>query len=239
VELDDRLEKLALSLGADFYGVADLASASDFVLRQGGDSLARYPRSVSIGVGLLDAIVDQLPQRNQPAVSSRYWIHSYEEVNGRLDAIAQRLSNYLESQGYRALPVFASITVDEERLMGRFSHKLGAHLAGLGWIGKNCLLITPQRGPRVRWASVLTDASLLPSGSALLQACGFCNLCVEICPVQAFTGRAFLVDEAREARYDVFKCKEYLDLLAENGRERGVCGMCLYICPFGNNEEEK
>jgi epoxyqueuosine reductase len=235
---DDQLQTMALELGADFYGVADLTPANGFVLEQGGEAVAAYPRCISIGIGLLHTIVDQLPQRQEPAVASSYWMHSYEVVNRRLDAIASRLAAHLENSGFKALPVHASLTVDETRLLGSFSHKLGAHLAGLGWIGKSCLLVTPQRGPRVRWASVLTDASLEPSGEILYQACGFCNLCVDICPVEAFTGRAFIAAEPREARYDASKCNAYLKEMAEKGKELGVCGMCLYVCPYGRLEEE-
>ena len=46
--------------------------------------------------------------------------------------------------------------------MGHLSHKLVAHLAGLGRIGRSCLLLTPGAGPRVRLATVLTNAPLDP-----------------------------------------------------------------------------
>jgi epoxyqueuosine reductase len=239
VDLNHQLENLALGQGGDFYGVADLTPANSFVMDQGGADIASYPRCISIGVGLLHTIVDRLPLRSQPAVAFSYWNHSYEVVNRRLDLIALRLAAHLEKNGFRALPVHASVTVDDTRLLGSFSHKLGAHLAGLGWIGKSCLLVTPQRGPRVRWASVLTDAPLPPTGEILPQACGFCNLCVEICPVEAFAGRAFLPAEPREMRYDASKCKVYLDKLAEKDKEMGVCGMCLYVCPYGHQEEDE
>ena len=96
----------------------------------------------------------------------------------------------------------------KDRELGLFSHKLAAHLAGLGWIGKSCLLVTLEVGPRVRWASVLTDASLM-AGEPLEERCGECRGCVEVCPVGAFSGRSFFSDEPRAARFDVFKCRYY------------------------------
>jgi epoxyqueuosine reductase QueG len=118
------------------------------------------------------------------------------------------------------------------RVAAIFSHKLAAHMAGLGWIGKSCLLITPEAGPRVRWATVLTDAPLPATGSAMAERCGECQKCVEICPQAAFTGRPFREDEPREARYDARKCELYLkDLEEKTGY--GVCGMCLFVCPHG------
>jgi len=227
-----KLRELAEAMGTDFFGVADLSPAHEAILAQGGPVIAGFPRAVSIGIGLLHAIVDQLPQRGQRAVAMNYRYHAYDLVNQRLDHIASRLSGVLQREGYQALPVPASQTVDEERLCGAFSHKMGAHLAGLGWIGKNCLLITPEVGPRVRWATVLTDAPLEVTGSPMDERCGGCQQCVDICPPQAFTGRPFRADEPREARFAAHKCDAYFDALTEAGRVP-VCGMCLYICPWG------
>lgn len=107
-----------------------------------------------------------------------------------------------------------------------------AHLAGLGGIGKSCLLITPKAGPRVRWVTVRTDSPLQPTGQPLEERCGDCQKRVEICPVGASSGRPFREDEPRETRYDARKCENYFkDLEKKTGL--GVCGLCLYVCPFG------
>jgi hypothetical protein len=60
-----RFVRLREDLGADFFGVADLASAHDFISWQGGESLAQYPKAISIGIALLNPIVDQLPGRGE------------------------------------------------------------------------------------------------------------------------------------------------------------------------------
>ena len=233
MQLDDKICEVAENLGADFFGVADLAPARGFISWQGGREVAEYPRAISIGVALLDPIVNQLPRRGEKAAAMEYKHHAYDTVNGLLDIIALRLSGSLQRQGYRAFPVPASKrAVVDDRVAATFSHKLAAHLAGLGWIGKSCLLITPEAGPRVRWVTVLTDAPLHPTGSPLAERCGECRECVEICPMAAFTGRPFREDEPREARYDARKCEQYLkDLEEKTGY--GVCGMCLYVCPHG------
>jgi len=184
------LRTLALSLGADYFGVADLSSAHDFILAQGGDRVARYPRAVTIGMVLQDSLVDLLPDKD-PAGAIVYRHNSYDVVNQMLDQISVRVANELQRAGYSAFPVPASKRTSDENICGIFSQKLAAHLAGLGWIGKSCLLITPDHGPRVRWVTVLTDAPLLPTGSPLEQQCGKCTACVDICPQHAFTGRAF------------------------------------------------
>ncbi|MDP3564301.1 MAG: 4Fe-4S double cluster binding domain-containing protein [Methanoregula sp.] len=79
---------------------------------------------------------------------------------------------------------------------------------------------------------MLTDAPLNPTGSPMDSHCGPCTACVDIYPVQAFTGRTFSPDEPREARYDAAACDRYFK---ETEREKSVavCGLCLWICPHG------
>ena len=122
MQLDDRLRNLADELGADFFGVADLSLARDFILSQGGKEIASYPMAVSIGITLLDSIVDQLPNRTDTAVVIEYRHHAYDIVNERLDNIASRLSSILQKEGYRAFPVPASKRADDERICAVFSH---------------------------------------------------------------------------------------------------------------------
>lgn len=107
-------------------------------------------RAISIGVALIDPIVEGLAERSDRAVAMEYRHHAYDVVNDLLDSISLRLANSLQRQSCRALPIPASKqAVVDSRITAVFSHKLAAHLAGLGWIGKSCLLITPEAGPRV------------------------------------------------------------------------------------------
>lgn len=228
-----QIEQLTHTWGVDFYGIADLAPAYDFIRDQGGDWIAGFPLAISLGIRLLDPIVDQLPHRNERIYASNYRHHAYDVVNNRLDLAASHLGSLLQTFGFQALPVPASKRVDDERICAAFSHKLAAHLAGLGWIGKSCLLVTPEAGPRVRWATVLSDAPLSPTGSPMAERCGSCTACVDICPVQAFTGRPFREDEPREMRYEAAKCDCYFNALAAEDPNTDVCGLCLYICPYG------
>jgi epoxyqueuosine reductase QueG len=234
MSLDAEVKEMADSLGADFFGVADLAPAKEAILDQGGPAVAGFPRGISIGVALPHAIVDQLPNRDQIAVARLYRHHAYDVINIRLDHIASRIGGFLQREGHRTLPIQAAQRVDDKRHLGLVSNKLSAHLSGLGWIGKSCLLVTPENGPRVRWITVLTEAPLSPTGKPMEVRCEDCRECVDICPVQAFTGRQFREDEHRDLRFDTQKCDEYQQKLkAEMGV--GTCGMCLYVCPHGRN----
>lgn len=230
--INSSIKNLAIESGADLYGVADLSQVKDEVMRQGGPMAADYPYAISIGIALMKDIVDQLPHREERAVAVNYKHHCYDVINSRLDLIASKISSALQNHGYRALPIPSSQRIDDERICALFSHKLAAHAAGLGWIGRSCLLITPEHGPRVRWVTILTDAPLTPTGTLRESKCGECRNCVDICPVHAFTGRAFIEGEPREARYDARRCEEYLKSIEKPGMP-GVCGLCIYSCPHG------
>lgn len=234
--LQRELERQAKSMGAHFFGVADLSVAQEAIVAQGGEFLTAYPRAFSVGITLSDSIVDELPRHKEPVIARTYDYFVYTVVNQSLARIALRVGTVLEEQGYRILTVPTSQRLDQENLLGLFSHKLAAHLAGLGWIGKSCLLVTPEVGPRARWVTVLTDAPL-EAGSPLSNQCGDCQRCVEACPSQAFTGRPFDPGEPREARFDVYRCENYRANLRDEVTGVRTCGMCVYVCPYGRNNQ--
>lgn len=233
MDLENQLFGLAMTWGADFFGIADLTPAGDAIREQGGTEVAEYPRSISAGIALFHPIVNQLSRRMDRAAAASYRSHCYDVINTRLDQIISRLASVLQRKGHKVFPVPASKRVDDDRICAVFSHKLSAHLAGLGWIGKNCLLITPDMGPRVRWATALTDAPLSTIGHPMNDRCGDCRECVDICPVNAFTGQPFRVKEPREARFDAGKCDRYFSKMKEKDEETAVCGLCLSTCPYG------
>jgi epoxyqueuosine reductase QueG len=235
MDIDTRLRTLAHSQGADYFGVADLSSAYEFILLQGGERVARYPRAIAIGMALQDSLVDVLPDKD-PEGAILYRHNSYDVVNQILDQIGVRVANELQRVGHDAFPIPASKRTSDENICGVFSQKLAAHLAGLGWIGKSCLLITADHGPRVRWVSILTDAPLKPTGSRIEPRCGDCTACVDICPQNAFTGRFFSEVEPREARFDASACDRYFKKM-EKKMSVAVCGLCLYICPYGRKSK--
>ena len=235
MELKTKLKKMAEELGADFFGIANLSPAQEIIEKLWEKETAQFPRAISFGIALPHEIVDQQPNRFSSNVATNYNHHAYDVINRRLDYIASRLSSVIQKADKRSLPIPATQEVIyNEALYGIFSHKMAARLAGLGWIGKCCLLVTPQVGPRARWCSVLTDASLKATKKPMKDGCGDCQECVDICPTKAFTGESFREEDPREIRYDAHKCDKYLTKL-EKTSALGVCGMCLYVCPYGNN----
>ena len=232
--LFDELEELAHDNGVDLFGVADLSGVHDFVLRQGGEHIAGFPRAISIGIRLLDPIVDELYRHEEPSAIYSYR-GLYNSVNASLDRVTLLIAKKVQDAGFRAYPIPASQTINDRRLEGAMSHKLAANLAGHGWIGKSCLLITPKYGPRVRLATILTDA-LLEAGEPMGNGCGDCRECVDICPSKAFTGVPFDPSEPRDVRFRAHLCRDYTNRRAQQLGE-GICGLCVYACLHGKKNK--
>jgi len=128
--------------------------------------------------------------------------------------------------------------------------KAAATLAGLGWIGKQTLCITPLLGPRVRWCSIVTDAALPCDEPFKKDLCGDCTLCIEACPTRAIIpGPSQGVEPGKKV--DFWKCIVPQEMLAEPSEDwqkyakkytkRGFteCLICHDACPIGKEEHER
>ena len=175
----EELKTAAREAGADLVGVADLAVFKRERLALPPNLLEPYTRAVAVAVRLEDAIIDDL----QTGPTPDYARH-YRAVNASLDRITAELARWLCARHFAARAVPASEVADESRLLASLPHRAVARLAGLGWQGKSLLIVTPQHGPRVRLATVLTDMPLEP-GSPLRNRCGSCVRCAQACPAAA------------------------------------------------------
>jgi epoxyqueuosine reductase len=225
-ELDRQLGDLITMLGGDLWGVADLTGVAPLPGDGERLDLAPYPRAVSIAVIFPRAIVQELLRG-----PSHTYLYEYNILNVRLDDIALRLSNFLQKAGYASCPVPASQRNGGDRLQSIFSHRLAARLAGLGWIGKNCCLVTPRYGPRVRLVTVLTGAPFA-TASPLARDCGDCTACVDACPPGAIKGQPFAPDQPLSDRFNAAACTTYKDKVRDRWGKR-CCGLCLASCPVG------
>jgi epoxyqueuosine reductase len=241
MDLKQQLEKIARRKGADYFGIADFRPLAKGAVTTPyeADLLAHYPFAVSIGVALVGDIVDSIGNTSDYFATKNYWYHVYETINPRINDITLDVGRALMNAGHNALIIPSSQTLDTGKLTGLFSHKMAASQSGLGWIGKSCLLITPDRGPRVRWGTILTDAPLQAGAPLGGPGCGSCRKCVEICPVGAFTGKDWKASEGRETRMDARKCFDYLRLTRKEQTGVEACGMCVYICPFGAAKKKR
>ncbi len=219
------LKRWLISQGAAVAGVADLEPLSGYPALP-ENLLAGYRRGVSMGIPIPRGVLADIKDRSTPL-----YLHAYETVNSLLDHLALQTANLLERVGGRALPIPASRTLDRVTNRGNLSHKAVARLAGLGWIGKNILLVNPQYGPRLRFATVLTDLDL-EADSPIDRDCGGCTKCRDACPAKAIKGViAKPYPAEREICVDLEAC---VNKLAEFKSELGkdICGVCIRVCPF-------
>ena len=234
--MNKKILKLIKNYQISLFGVSNLEPYQDALSEFGGDIVRNYKFGISIGIALPGSIVDGLKNRLDFNNSSLYYYHSYQLINDRLNFITSLVSSYLNSKGHVTLPIPASERSDIKKALPTVSHKMIAHLSGLGWIGKSCLLVTEKYGPRIRLTSLLTNAPMKAGSEKMESKCNKCEECVKICPAQAFTGRSFNENESREARFDFLKCQNYFDEMKKDTSRKPVCGMCLYICPYGKNK---
>lgn len=231
--INRRIERIARRQEVGLVGFADISGYTKELVEFGGDIVAGFPRAISIGIALPTDIVEGLRDRDNPNNASLYRHHAYDIINARLDLSASLISSFLSREGYRTLPIPAAERTDVANAIPTVSHKMIAHIAGLGWIGKSCLFITPRYGPRIRLASILTDAPLRAVDNPIGHECGSCRSCVDICPAGAIKGRDYVQGETREERFVFTACQAYFSELEKDTSKKAVCGMCLYVCPHG------
>ncbi|HTY14141.1 MAG TPA: epoxyqueuosine reductase [Methanoregulaceae archaeon] len=165
---------------------------------------------------------------------SIYYHELYKTVNGLLDSNAYRISLYLNREGYFSVPIprdgYGSLGILKDQPCAFFSHRHAAFLAGLGTFGINNTVLTREFGPRVRFASIFTDAAIPPDPLITGQLCNRCMQCIDICPVHALQGNDYpdgITDKAR--------CIARSEALAKN--HSSPCGFCIKVCPVGNDRE--
>ena len=160
----------------------------------------------------------------------------YLRLNAALGAAAARLVEALRAAGLAA--EYVPPTVPEELYdtiadwgdAGVFAHKTAATWAGLGWIGKTALFVSPEFGPRVRLATVFTDLALEAGTPVAEGGCGTCRRCVDACPAGAGRDVTWQAGMPREALYDAKACEAETERHTDLG---GVCGVCIAVCPWG------
>jgi len=220
MNIDKNTEFITTYLGSkdmDVCGVADL-SLYDKELVAVDDSVKdRLTFAISFGLVLSKGIIETLT--DGPTL---LYLHHYRQLNYRLDMTGYLLSREIERKGFRAIPFAASQVVDWQNQRAHISHKKVGEIAGVGWIGRNNLLVHPVFGARVRYNTVLTDMPL-KTGRPLTENCGRCRACIGACPAGAI----------REEREDFDHQGCYL-MLNKFKKERNlghhICGICINAC---------
>jgi epoxyqueuosine reductase len=167
-----------------------------------------------------------LPEPERPAGHGRLprytWFDAYEVLREKLDVLGRRLGG-----AYRVL-VDANQHVDRE----------AAARSGVGFYGKNTLLITRRHGSWVVLGTLVTDVALEPTEPLDLD-CGECRLCIDACPTGA-------LDEP--GTLDSTRCLSYwtqapepppAEYRADLGAQVYGCDICQDVCPWNRGVEKR
>jgi epoxyqueuosine reductase len=217
------VEEMRKKLDVELLGVASVEKSNSAELKRRATALLPGAKSVVI---MAKEVFKELMPLLKPgkeageAEGGEFFGPHCDYLNARLTKGVYDLAGVLHAKGYRVFPLpAAGAPVDQRRLITLFSYKHAAELAGLGTMGRHTLLITPEYGPRVRLAGLLTDAVIEPSRVSRKNSCVNCDACIRACPAGALQappqGRAYSINP--------FACRTY--------RGAGLtCNVCLKAC---------
>jgi epoxyqueuosine reductase len=146
----------------------------------------------------------------------------------RLETLARWLADRLsELSGDDRLQ--SKVYVDTGAILER-DH---AETAGLGFTGKNTMLIQPRRGSWLFLGELLTTALLDYDEPRPMPSCGTCRRCLEACPTAAFP-QAYVLDARRCISYLTIELKDWIprELRPLMGNWIYGCDICQVVCPF-------
>ena len=162
------------------------------------------------------------PKTSEGRLPRYTWADGYSELREKLDALGRSLGG-----SYRVL-------VDENQHVDRE----GAARAGVGFYGKNTMLITRKHGSWVVLGTLITDVEV-ESGAPLDLDCGSCTLCIEACPTGALDDPGVV---------DATKCLSYWtqapapipeEYREELGDQVYGCDICQDVCPWNRGIEKR
>lgn len=216
-ELYEKIKNIAFDSGAVAFGVGyidDLRGHFDNLPVSLTEGLIN---GISIAVKVSDRILAEIEDH-----PTRLYLHHYRTLNALLDQLAVKIATFIQKEGFDALPIPASQIVDWGAQTAHLSHKMIAVRTGIGWLGRNNLLVHPEYGSSIRLATVLTNMSLL-TDSPVEGDCGECRKCIEVCPVSA-------IGESHKD-YNRDACLERLKWFAKTYNiGHYICGICVKAC---------
>ena len=184
--------------------------------------LLRGDSVISIAYAYPEYAIDAIALRSGKGYDKDSWsIYAqwYRRLNRSLNATAKKLAE--ETEGI-AIPATTAGVADKVKHVEEYygttvSHRVAAELAGIGWRGRNELIVNPSYSCAIRLASIVTSLPLErtpPSAGS----CGSCLACLAACSFLRLKDR---LDNYRE------QCRRYIISL---GLDADVCGKCIKAC---------
>jgi len=210
-QLNREIEKMLLDRGADIVRFVDIS-----------ELLPEETRGFRSAIVICKALSREflLAFLNGEETEQDEFMENERET----DAIADWLADYLASEGFRALSLSEEGLLEdghyiEESQITPLPNKTLGFMAGIGFMGKNNLLINEEYGCAFSICSVLTFAPVETENYSLLPSmCGKCDICKQVCPKGAILGNEWSDSKGRESVIDIFKCAS--------------SSKCVVHCPF-------
>jgi epoxyqueuosine reductase len=208
-------------------GMAWLAASREARRRLDTDHILEGAKSVICVARRYGRCIEDEAQDPELARSIARYARGRDYHNGLRKKLRQ-LARLVRTLGTPEAPAHARPLCDQEPVLER----AWAARSGLGFVGKNGLLIVPGIGSLVLLGEVVTTLELEPD-SSIPERCGSCTRCLDVCPTKAFT-KPFVLDPRRCVAYLTI---EHRDAIPEDLRE-GVgtrlfgCDDCQTVCPF-------
>src|SRR6185503_9686473 len=256
------VKQRALDLGADLAGIASAATLNAF---PPDPRWPQTPERILPSIRSVIVLVQRIPAGAFRAVSNVPVQYIDMLVLRKMDKVAYRLAHELERAGH---PTFVTAAQETDWSLKRASYgrlstrHLGVE-AGLGTLGLEVNILTPEFGPRVYLTGVLTELELEPNERITEQVCigESCSRCLHSCPPNAvlhwgidkrgcateaqefcfMTMLQFMervIDAPAEKRSAMLKTRDlfgfWQGLLRVVG-SFGDCPRCLAVCPVGND----
>jgi ferredoxin len=223
------IKRVAKLFGADLVGITDYDERWLYTHKYSrarenskpNDQPAGLTHVIVVAKAMDHGLIDTVPSALSGAATG--WGYSEDTLT------LLALSQYIRNLGYQAVP-----NLNDTALAIPYAIK-----AGLGEYGKLGLVITPEYGPRVRFAKIFTDLPMAldaPRTFGVREFCDTCDLCVKACPVGAIAGgepsaevfnRSNIVG-VKKWSVDAEKCFGFWE------RQNSDCSICIRVCPYNN-----
>jgi len=175
-----------------------------------------------IGIAYSEHAIDSINVVVDGVVDKGKWnvyAREYQKINGHLDDISEKIADRFD--GIAVTATLGGLVEKVEHVSEYYpltiSHRVAAENAGLGWRGKNELIVNERYGCAMRFASIITGLQL-PRGKKVDPKCGSCRACLEACAILKNKER---LSDFRE------NCRRFIKSLALSDE---VCGKCIKSC---------